>query len=222
MLDAAGDAEMSYQGPERPTALEVGASLLAIVGIFCVGRVAYGVVVNLGEEQWSSGARAMFLFLNSIVLIFSLFVLVLAHQVRRGRQWAWIAALIMLPFTTLFGALMVLITAVGGSFPFAGAGVVVSSLAALLARVGVGSPTGSLRQRPPEARAQVRIQPGRGCDISRHRDPSTHGCRFRGPSFRGGSGCSRRVWSRREEFAVGVVSAASSLAIRSHVVVSGL
>ena len=120
---------MSY---ERPTILEVGASLLAVLGVTSVGRVAYGVVVNLGQDQWSSGARAMFLFLNTIVLIFSLFILVLAHQVRRGRQWAWIAALIMLPFTTLLGALMLLITALGGAFPLAGATVVVSSLAALL------------------------------------------------------------------------------------------
>ncbi|WP_250031273.1 hypothetical protein [Paractinoplanes maris] len=116
----------------RPTILEVGASLLAVVGVLSVGRVAYGVVVNLGQDQWSSGARAVFLFLNSIVLIFALFLLVLAHQVRRGRQWAWIVSMIMLPFTTLVGGLMLLLTALSGAIPFAGIAVVATSLAALL------------------------------------------------------------------------------------------
>jgi FtsH-binding integral membrane protein len=129
---------MSYGGtpagqePQRPRVVEIGASLLAVVGVLSVGRVAYGVVVNLGQDSWSSGARAMFLMLNSIVLIFALFILVLAFQVRRGRMWAWIVSLVMLPFTLLFGGLLLLITVLSDGVPLAGAGVAAASLAALL------------------------------------------------------------------------------------------
>ena len=116
---------------QRPRVVEIGASLVAVVGVFSVGRVAYGVAVNL-EHDWSSGARAVFLFLNSIVLLFGLFILVLAYHLRRGRMWAWITSLVMLPFTMLFGGLLLLITAVGGGIPLAGSAIVAFSLAALL------------------------------------------------------------------------------------------
>jgi hypothetical protein len=112
--------------------VEIGASLVAIVGVISVGRVAYGLAVNLGQEGWSSGARAMFLMLNSIVLVFGLFIVVLGYQVRRGRLWAWIGSLVMMPFTSLFGALLLLITALNGAVPLAGIGVVAASLAALV------------------------------------------------------------------------------------------
>jgi hypothetical protein len=71
--------------------------------------------------------------LNSVVLIFSLFLLVLAYQVRRGRLWAWITSFVMLSPTILFGGILLLITVVGGGVPWAGASVVVvASIAALL------------------------------------------------------------------------------------------
>jgi hypothetical protein len=89
------------------------------------------VLLNL-QDDWQSGARAVFLVLDAMVLIVSLFVLVLAYQVRRGRLWAWIVSLVVLPFATLFGALMVLITVVGHSVPWAGTGLVVSAVAAML------------------------------------------------------------------------------------------
>jgi hypothetical protein len=126
---------MSYGGtpePQRPQVVEIGASLLAIAGLFSVGRVVYGVLMNLSQDDWDTGARAIFLVLNSIVLIFSLFLLVLAYQVRRGRLWAWITSFVMLPPTILFGGILLLITVVGGGVPWAGAGVVVASIAALL------------------------------------------------------------------------------------------
>jgi hypothetical protein len=129
MFDVNGGREMTEL--QRPRVVEIGASLVAVVGVFSVGRVAYGVVVNL-EHDWSSGARAVFLFLNSIVLLFGLFILVLAYHLRRGRMWAWITSLVMLPFTMLFGGLLLLITAVGGGIPLAGSAIVAFSLAALL------------------------------------------------------------------------------------------
>jgi len=112
--------------------VDIGASMLAILGLIIVGRVAYGVLVNLGQDDWDSGARAVFLVLNSIVLVFGLLVMALAYQVRRGRQWAWILSLVLLPFALLFGGLMLLITVLGHAVPWAGAGVVVSCVAALL------------------------------------------------------------------------------------------
>ncbi|MCY1142050.1 hypothetical protein OWR29_28995 [Actinoplanes sp. Pm04-4] len=124
---------MTYEQRPRPTSVEIGASLLAAVGLVGTGRVAYGVILNLQQDDWDAGARGIFLVLNAIVLIFALFTLVLAHQTRRGRLWAWIVALILLPFAFLFGALMTLITAVGGAFPLAGAALIACSLAALLA-----------------------------------------------------------------------------------------
>ncbi|MCO8275984.1 hypothetical protein M1L60_35940 [Actinoplanes sp. TRM 88003] len=123
---------MTYEQRPRPTTVEAGASLVGLVGLVSAGRVAYGVILNLSQDHWSAGARGVFLVLNSIVLIFALFLLVLAYQVRRGRTWAWIVSLVMLPFTILFGGLLTLITAGGGAFPFAGAAVVTSALAALL------------------------------------------------------------------------------------------
>jgi hypothetical protein len=132
MIDATGRNRMSHGGPERPRSVEIGASLLAVVGVFIVGRVAYGVAVNLGQDRWSPGARAVFLVLNSFVLLFGLFVVLLGDQVRRGRTWAWITGLVTLPFTILFGALLLLITVLGGAIPWAGAGVVLVAVAALI------------------------------------------------------------------------------------------
>lgn len=140
---------MTYEVRPRPTAVEVGASLLGLVGVLGVGRVAYGVIVNLSQDGWDTGARAVFLGLNTIVLIFALFALVLAHQVRQGRLWAWIVSLIMLPFTALVGGLLLLITAVGGAFPFAGSAVVAASLAALLALTVPRSARAYFLAKPP-------------------------------------------------------------------------
>ncbi|GIF21531.1 hypothetical protein BJ973_005024 [Actinoplanes tereljensis] len=123
---------MAYGDQPRPRSVEIGASLLATVGVCIVGRVAYGVAVNLSQDQWSAGARGVFLVLNSFVLLFGLFVLLLGDQVRRGRTWAWITGLVILPFTILFGALLLLITALSGAIPWAGAGVVLVATAALI------------------------------------------------------------------------------------------
>jgi hypothetical protein len=119
-------------GGRRPKAVEIGASLLAVVGVFSTGRVAYGVLVNLSQQGWSSGARSVFLVLNSIVLAFALFILLLAHQVRRGRMWAWVVSLVLLPFTILFGGLLLLITVLNGGVPWAGVGVVAASVGAMV------------------------------------------------------------------------------------------
>ncbi|MFI5896277.1 hypothetical protein ACIA5D_39875 [Actinoplanes sp. NPDC051513] len=129
---------MSYGGTpagqemERPQVVEIGASLVAIVGVFGVGRVAYGVVMNLAQDDWSGGARAVFLVLNSIVLLFSAFILALGYQVRQGRMWAWIVSLVMMPLSILFGGLMLLITVAGKSVPWAGTGIVLAAAAAML------------------------------------------------------------------------------------------
>jgi hypothetical protein len=129
--------------------------------LLSVGRVAYGMLVNLGQDNWGSGARAMFLVLNSIVLIFALFLLVLAYQVRQGRLWAWIVSLVMLPFTILFGGLLLLITAFNGGVPLAGAGVVVASLAALLILTVPRTVRGYLVRKPaPVASLQAGAVPG--------------------------------------------------------------
>jgi hypothetical protein len=129
---------MSYGGTftepakRRPLSVEIGASLVAIVGVISVGRVLYGVVVNLGQDQWSAGARGVFLVLNSLVLLVAVFILVLSYHVRKGRMWAWITSLVVLTFTILFGALLLLITAVGGGIPLAGSGVVLIGIAAMV------------------------------------------------------------------------------------------
>ncbi|MBF9131135.1 hypothetical protein I0C86_19535 [Plantactinospora sp. S1510] len=145
-----GDAPAS-QERHRPRALKIGAGLLAIVGLLGVGRVAYGVLVNLAQDDWSSGARAVFLVLNAIVLVFALLVLVLAHQVWHGRLWAWIGSLVMLPFTILFGGLLLLITVLHGGVPLAGAGVVAASVAALLALTGPRMARGYFLRKPAPA-----------------------------------------------------------------------
>jgi hypothetical protein len=133
-LETAGEL-MTYGGtpaPERTPAVTVAALLVGLVGLISVARVAYGVIVNLRQDDWDSGARAVFLVLNSIILIVALFILLLASQVWRGRLWAWITSLVVLPFTILFGGLLLLITAVGGDIPFAGIGVVAASIAGIL------------------------------------------------------------------------------------------
>ena len=148
---------MSYEENPRQTAVEIGASLLAIVGLLGAGRVTYGVLNNLSQDNWDTGARAVFLVLNSIVLIFALFTLALAHQVRRGRTWAWIVSLILLPFTVLFGALLTLITALGGAFPLAGAAVVAASLGALLSLTVPRTARAHFLTKPP---APAPLYPG--------------------------------------------------------------
>ncbi|MEV6596900.1 hypothetical protein AB0M36_08570 [Actinoplanes sp. NPDC051346] len=158
IMNSAGDSSgMSYGGmPDaqqrpRPRMVEIGASLLAIIGVSGVGRVAYGVLVNLSEDGWSSGARAIFLVLNSITLVFSVFLLVLADQVRRGRMWAWIVSLVMLSFTILFAGLALLITVVNGGFPLLGAGVVAASLGALLVLTVPRTVRGYILRKPVPA-----------------------------------------------------------------------
>ncbi|GAA0560704.1 hypothetical protein GCM10010172_49850 [Paractinoplanes ferrugineus] len=116
----------------RPQIVEIGASVLAIVGVLSAGRVLYGVVVNLGQENWTAGARTVFLVLNSVVLIFSIFILVLADQVRRGRMWAWITSFPILISTMLVGSLMTLVTALSGQIPFAGVAILAAAVTALL------------------------------------------------------------------------------------------
>ena len=121
---------MTYGGIPKP--VEIGASMVAVVGLFGVGQVAYGVLTNLQQDDWNSGARAVFLVLNAIVLALSVFVLVLGRQVRKGRMWAWITSLIVLPFAALFGGFNMLIITVSGSVPIAGTGIVLASLIGLL------------------------------------------------------------------------------------------
>jgi hypothetical protein len=116
----------------RPKVAEIGAGLVAIVGVIGVGRVAYGVAVNLSQDDWSGGARAVFLVLNSIVLLFSAFILAIGYQVRQGRMWAWIVSLVMMPFSILFGAFMVLISVAAKDVPLAGSGIVLAAAGALL------------------------------------------------------------------------------------------
>nr|WP_221376255.1 hypothetical protein [Actinoplanes polyasparticus] len=50
---------MSYEQRPRPTTVEIGASLLAAVGLVGAGRVAYGVLTNLSQDDWDAGARAV-------------------------------------------------------------------------------------------------------------------------------------------------------------------
>ncbi|MEU4237106.1 hypothetical protein [Actinoplanes sp. NPDC026619] len=123
---------MSELDFRRPLSVEIGASLVAVVGVISVGRVLYGVVVNLGQDQWSAGARGVFLVLNSFILLVGVFILVLAYHVRKGRMWAWITSLVVMTFTILFGALLLLITAVGGGIPLAGGGIVLVGIAAMV------------------------------------------------------------------------------------------
>jgi hypothetical protein len=119
--------------PQRPKAVNAGAGLLALVGLIIVARVAYGVIMNMRQDDWNPGARAVFLVLNAFVLLFGLFILLLAALVQRGRLWAWITGIVMLPFTLLFGGIMLLIAVLGHSVPWAGAGLAVASVVALLA-----------------------------------------------------------------------------------------
>jgi hypothetical protein len=125
---------MAYEveTPQQPRSVQMGAILLALVGAISVARVGFGVVSNLRQDDWDAGARAIFLVLNSIVLVVALFILLLAYHVGRGRMWAWITSLVILPFTILFGGLLLLITVLGGAIPLAGTGVVAASLAAIV------------------------------------------------------------------------------------------
>jgi hypothetical protein len=151
---------MSYGGTpaglqlRRPRAVTIGAGLLAAVGVLGVVRVAYGVLVNLGQRDWDPGARVVFLVLNSFVLIFALFVIMLADQVRRGRRWAWVVSLVVLPFSTLFGGVLLLIAVVDGEVPWSGAVMVPASVATLLTLTVPRTARGSfVRRQIPAAPA---------------------------------------------------------------------
>jgi hypothetical protein len=117
----------------RPKAVNVGATLLALVGLIIVARVGYGVIMNARQAGWEPAARGVFLVLNAFVLLFGLFVLLLAALVQRGQLWAWITGIVVLPFLMLFGGIMLLIAVLGHAVPWAGGGLVVASVAALLA-----------------------------------------------------------------------------------------
>ena len=117
----------------RPRAVNVGAGLLALVGLIIAARVAYGVIQNARQDGWNPGARAVFLVLNAIMLLFGIFVLVLAACAQRGQLWAWITSMVVLPFMLLFGGIMLLIAVLGHAFPWAGGGLAVAAVAARLA-----------------------------------------------------------------------------------------
>lgn len=141
---------MAYGGEmeRKPRAVTVGAILVALVGAISVARVGYGVLINLRQDDWDAGARVVFLVLNGIVLVFALVILLLAYHVGRGRQWAWITSLVMLPFTILFGSLLLLITVLGGAVPVAGVAVVAAAVAAMVTLI-VGRGYFLRRPAPP-------------------------------------------------------------------------
>lgn len=117
---------------KRPAAITIAAGLLALAGLIIVARVAYGVILNMRHDDWDAGARAVFLVLNAFILCYGLFILLLAALVWRGQVWAWITGIVMMPFTLLFGGIMLLIAVLGHSVPWAGGGLAVASVAALL------------------------------------------------------------------------------------------
>ncbi|GAB1639981.1 hypothetical protein [Krasilnikovia sp. MM14-A1259] len=145
-----GDTSAGQQR-RRPQVVEIGASLLAVVGVLITGRVAYGVVVTLGQRGWTPGARGVFLLLNSFVLIFGVFLLVLAYQVRRGRLWAWIVSLVILPLTALFGGLTLLIAILSHDVSWGGAAVALVSVAALVTLTISRSGRDYFVSKPPPA-----------------------------------------------------------------------
>ncbi|MBL7259518.1 hypothetical protein [Paractinoplanes lichenicola] len=131
-FDGLKETGMSYGEKVRPRVVGIGAALVALIGVITIARVAYGVVDNLAQDDWSSGARGVFLVLNGISLLFAAFFLVLADQVRRGRMWAWIGSLIMLPFAFLYGALMLVIEATSDRVPWSGGGIALAAVVAFI------------------------------------------------------------------------------------------
>ena len=121
----------SRTGP--PPAVRLGAGLIMLLGAASVARTAYAVTTNLMDDSWGSGARGVFLVLNAVVLAFSVFVVVLGRLVHRGRMWAWVTSLVLMPFVVLAAGLVTFLMVLADGAPWPGAAVVAAALAALVA-----------------------------------------------------------------------------------------
>jgi hypothetical protein len=113
--ETAGAGNFGYdQRPVTPRIVYYVAGSVALLGVLNILRVVIQTAQTFTGDEWSSGARTMFLLLNAIPIAVSVFFLPLAHQLIRGRSWAWITAVILVALACVIGALALVIMIVNG------------------------------------------------------------------------------------------------------------
>ncbi|WP_433796734.1 hypothetical protein [Actinoplanes sp. CA-252034] len=123
---------------------------LALLGILNIIRFVVQTALTFVGDEWSTGARAMFLILNVIPLAVSIFFLPLAYQLDRGRPWAWVTAIVLVSLTTIVGAFMLLVMLAAGSV-LLGLAMFLAPLAVLLGLTVPRSVRGFFPRRPEPA-----------------------------------------------------------------------
>jgi hypothetical protein len=108
------------QRPVTPRIVYIVAAGVALLGVLNIIRVTVQTVMTFAGDEWSTGARAMYLILNTIPFAVSIFLLPLAWQLIRGRSWAWITAVVLVSLATIVGAFLLLVGLATGEFPFIG------------------------------------------------------------------------------------------------------
>jgi hypothetical protein len=119
--------------PATPVVVLVVAGMLALLAVVNVVRVLVQVPMILADEDWDAGASRVFVVLNGFTVLFSAFLLLLAHFLRRGRLWAWITAITVLALTLPWGAVGFLAELVDDRIPWIGMVILLPALGMLLA-----------------------------------------------------------------------------------------
>ncbi|MFC7534110.1 hypothetical protein [Actinoplanes sp. GCM10030250] len=125
-----------YEAPVRPAApmvVKIAAGVVAALAVVNLFRIGVQVPLTLADDKWSSGAKSAFLVLNVIAALFSIFMLVLAQALWRGRMWAWVTLIVLVSLAIPVGAIFLLPQLIAGEFPWVGLAIVVPSLGLLLA-----------------------------------------------------------------------------------------
>ncbi|MEU4626770.1 hypothetical protein AB0G04_43160 [Actinoplanes sp. NPDC023801] len=121
------------QRATTPRTVRIAAAGVAVLGVLNILRVVVQTALTFTGDGWSGGARAMFLILNVIPFAVSVLLLPLAHQMIRGRPWAWITAVVVAALASLIGAFLLLGSLFGEGFPFIALTTFVVPLGVLLA-----------------------------------------------------------------------------------------
>ncbi|MEU4423371.1 hypothetical protein AB0F81_22320 [Actinoplanes sp. NPDC024001] len=119
--------------PAAPPVVKVVVIGLALLAVLNIVRAVVQVPYNLSHTSYGDAARILYVGLNAITVLFSLFVLLLAWFLWQGRQWAWITCMPLLGLAALWGGIMLLPPLVDGKFPGAGLTVLAVAVGMLLA-----------------------------------------------------------------------------------------
>jgi hypothetical protein len=159
--EPAGAGSFGYdRRPVTPRIVYSVAAGVALLGLLNIIRVTVQTVMTFAGDEWSTGARAMYLILNTVPFAVSVFLLPLAYLLVRGRSWAWITAVVLVSLATIVGAFLLLVGLATGEFPLIGLASFALPLAVLLGLTVPRSVRAYFNSKPAPAPYPVHPAPG--------------------------------------------------------------